>query len=196
MKKNFSLIILIVTASVIQFLGSGCAYKLSSQTSTLPGQVKVIQIPLFKNNSNEVGAETYFTNSLKTEAIRSKIVQVKNEESDVEAVLQGHIRDISIIADESVIEAKNTTYLPTENVLATQYRVTATVLLELKRRNSTELLYSGQFVQTMNYSAPQITLPVINTANSLYNESAKRQTLDAISKELMQAAFDRMVEDF
>jgi hypothetical protein len=86
--------------------------------------------------------------------------------------------------------------LPTENVLATQYRVTATVVLELKRKNSTDVLYSGQFVQTMNYSAPQITLPVINTANSLYNESAKRQTLDTISKELMQAAFDRMVENF
>ena len=196
MKKNFSLIILIVTASVIQFLGSGCAYKLSSQTSSLPGNVKVIQIPLFKNDSNEVGVETYFTNALKTEAIRSKIVQVKNDESDVEAVLQGRIRDITVIADESVIEAKNTSYLPTENVLATQYKVTATIVLELKRRNSTDLLYSGQFVQTLNYSAPQITLPVINTANSLYNESAKRQTLDAISKELMQAAFDRMVEDF
>jgi hypothetical protein len=196
MKKNFSLIILIVTASVIQILGSGCAYKLSSQTSSLPGQVKVIQIPLFKNDSNELGAETYFTNALKTEAIRSKIVQVKNDESNVEAILQGRIRDITVIADESVIEAKNTTYLPTENVLATQYKVTATVVLELKRRNSTEVLYSGQFAQTMNYSAPQITLPVINTANSLYNESAKRQTLDAISKELMQAAFDRMVEDF
>jgi hypothetical protein len=196
MKKSFSLVILIVTASVIQFLGSGCAYKLSSQTATLPGNVKVIQIPLFINDSNEVGAETYFTNSLKTEAIRSKVVQVKNDDTNVEAILQGRIRDITVIADESVIEARNTLYLPTENVLATQYRVTATVVLELKRKNSTDVLYSGQFVQTMNYSAPQITLPVINTANSLYNESAKRQTLDTISKELMQAAFDRMVENF
>ena len=196
MKNNFSLIFLKVTASVIFFLASGCAYKLSSKSSSLPGNVKIIQIPLFKNDSSEVGAETYFTNALKTEAIRSKVVQVRNDESDVEAVLQGRIQNISVIADESVIEAKNTEYMPTETVLATQYKVTANIILELKRKGSSEVLYTGQFAQTLNYSAPQITLPVINTANSLYNESAKRQTLDAISKELMQAAFDRMVENF
>jgi hypothetical protein len=196
MKNKFSLIFFKVTASVIFLLSSGCAYKLSSKSSSLPGNVKIIQIPLFKNDSSEVGAETYFTNALKTEAIRSKIVQVRNDESEVEAILQGRIRDISVIADESVIEAKNTEYMPTETVLATQYKVTANIILELKRKGSSEILYSGQFAQTLNYSAPQITLPVINTANSLYNESAKRQTLDAISKELMQAAFDRMVENF
>lgn len=196
MSKNISLIFFIVTASVIQILATGCAHKLSSQTSTLPGNVKVIQIPLFKNDSDEVGAETGFTNALKTEALKAKFVQLKNDEASAEAVLQGRIMSISVIADESVIEAKNTLYMPTETVLATQYKVTAIVELILKRKGTTTILWSGQFTQSSNYSAPQITLPVINTANSLYNESAKRQTLTALSKDMMQAAFDRMVENF
>ena len=128
--------------------------------------------------------------------MKAKFIQLKNDESSSEAVLQGRIISISVIADESVIEAKNTLYMPTENVLATQYKVTARIELILKKKNTTTILWSGQFTQSSNYSAPQITLPVINTANSLYNESAKRQTLTALSKDMMQAAFDRMVENF
>lgn len=196
MQTSFTRFFLLVTASVILFFTSGCAYKLSVETDSLPGNVKSIQIPLFKNDSAEVGAETFFTNSLKSEALRSKFVKLKNEEADVEGVLQGRITSVDVIADESVIEAKNSTYLPTETVIATQYKVTVRVSLQLKRRGSSATLWSGSFMQARNYSAPQITLPVINTANSLYNQSAKRQTLDALSKEMMQAAFDRMVENF
>lgn len=175
---------------------SGCAYKLSSEVDSLPGKVRIIQIPLFKNDSGEVGAETIFTNSLKTEALKSKYVQIKNEENEAQAILQGRITGISVVAVESVIEAKNTKYLPTETVIATQYTVSANVSLQLIRKGSSAILWSGEFQQATNYSAPQITLPVINTSNALYNHSAKRQTLDALSKEMMQAAFDRMVENF
>lgn len=196
MKKHFSRFIFIVTVSVIGLFLQACAYKLSTQTDTLPGNVKTIQIPLFKNDSNEVGAETFFTNALKIEALKASFVKIKNEESLAEAVLQGRISTVEVIADESVIEAKNAAYLPTENVIATQYRVSADVELILKRKSTNEILWRGSFKQTKSYQAPKITLPVINTANSLYNESAKRQTLDSLSKEMMQAAFDRMVENF
>lgn len=196
MRNKFSLIFLIITASVIQFSAAGCAYKLSSESSTLPGGVKIIQIPLFKNDSAEVGVETMFTNALKSEALRAKFVRLRNEESGSEAVLQGKIKSISVIADESVIEAKNTQYMPTETVLAIQYRVIVDVEIQLRRQGSSEVLWGGSFRQETNYSAPQITLPDINTANALYNTSAKRQTLDAMSKEMMQAAFDRMLENF
>lgn len=196
MSIKISHLFFILTISVIHFSLTGCAYKLSSESDSLPGKVKSIQIPLFKNESAEVGAETYFTNALKTEALRAKFIQIKNDEKDAEAILQGKITGVDVIADESVIEAKNTKYLPTETVIATQYKVSVGVELTLKRKGSSEILWSGGFRQETNYSAPQITLPVINTANALYNQSAKRQTLDALSKEMMQAAFDRMLEDF
>ena len=132
-------------------VSSGCAYRLSSEYATLPGGVKNIQIPVFKNESPEVGVETFFTNSLKSEALRSRFVRLQNEESTSEAVLQGTIKSITVIADESVIEAKNTQYMPTETVLATQYKVTVNVDVVLKRRGSTEVLWSGSFRQESNY---------------------------------------------
>ncbi|MGZ3692143.1 MAG: LPS assembly lipoprotein LptE, partial [Pseudobdellovibrio sp.] len=186
MKKQFSPLFLILTASVITFFSFGCAYRLSAQTDSLPGNVKLVQIPMFKNDSSEVGAETFFTNSLKTEAIRAKFVDIKNEQNQAQAVLQGRITQIDVIADESVTEAQNTQFLPTQTVLATQYRVTVNVNLVLTENHTNKVLWSGEFKQTKSYSAPQITLPGINTANSLYNESAKRQTLSALAKEMMQ----------
>lgn len=196
MRLKVSHLFFILTIAVINFSLTGCAYKLSSDSDSLPGNVKSIQIPLFKNDSIEVGAETFFTNALKTEALRARFIQIKNDEKDAEAILQGTITGVDVIAEESVIEAKNAKYLPTETVIATQYKVSVGVELTLKRKGSSEVLWSGGFRQQTSYSAPQITLPVINTANALYNQSAKRQTLDALSKEMMQAAFDRMLENF
>ena len=175
---------------------SSCAYNLSTKKDALPGGVKHIQIPLFKNTTSEPGAEVFFTNALKLEALRSSVTKVENEESNAEAILQGTIASITVIADDSVIESENNPYLPKRSVLATQYKVFVSVDLVLKKKGSSEILWSGNFQQTKNFPAALITLPVINSSNPLYNQSAKRQTLDALSKEMMQAGFDRMTENF
>ena len=198
MKHSLSLVFFILTASVIQFFLSGCAYKLSTKLEKLPGDVKSIQVPLFINSSTEPGIEVFFTNSLKNETLKSRVVKLVNEESESDGILQGRIVDVDVLASDSIIDAKtsNPKYLPRDNVLTSAYTVTVNVELILKKKGSSVIYWSGNFKQAQNYSAPGITLPVINTANNLYNHSAKRQTLDAISKEMMQAAFDRMLENF
>ena len=175
---------------------SSCAYKLSTNLETLPGNVRRIQIPLFKNSTIEPGVEVFFTNSLKSEALRSRVAQIENDSGNAEAILQGTIASIEVVAGDSVLQASANPYLANGTVLTTQYAVIVAVDLVLKKRDSNVVLWSGNFKQSKNLTAAQITLPVINTSNSLYNHSAKRQTLDAISKELMQAAFDRMLENF
>lgn len=196
MKRILSLIFFVLTISVIPFFLSACAYKLSAKSESMPGKISKVQIPLFINNTAEPLVETLFTNSLVAEALKSKVVVLQNNESNSEAVLQGSINSIDILSAESVVEAKNTQYLPSQTVNSIQYVVAVVVKLELKKRGSSEVIWSGTFKQSKNYSAPQLTLPVINTSNSLYNQSAKRQTLDVLSKEMMQAAFDRMLENF
>lgn len=192
MKQKITFFILLITTSVI----SSCAYNLSTKLDALPGGVKHIQIPLFKNTTTEPGVEVFFTNSLKLEALRSNVARVENEEANAEAILQGTIASITVIADDSILEAENDTYLPKRSVLVQQYKVSVSVDLSLKKKGSNAVLWSGNFQQTKNFTAAQITLPVINSSNPLYNQSAKRQTLDALSKEMMQAGFDRMIENF
>lgn len=192
MKAIFVLFILVITTSVM----SACAYKLSTNLETLPGNVSRIQVPIFKNSTLEPGAEIYFTNSLKSEALRSRVAKIVNDSADAEAILQGTLSSIEVLAGDSVIESSANPYLANGTVLATQYALIVNVDLVLKKKDSSQILWSGNFKQSKNFTAAQITLPVINTSNSLYNQSAKRQTLDALSKEMMQAAFDRMLENF
>ena len=134
MKRRLSLIFLLLTASVMPIYFSGCAYKLSTQLERLPGDVKAVKIPLFINSSTEPGAETYFTNALKNEALKSRVVKLVDSESDSDGVLQGRITDVDVVASESIREAKNEPYLSKGTVLTTSYTMTVNVELTLKKK--------------------------------------------------------------
>ncbi len=175
---------------------SSCAYKLSNKVDTLPKNVKSIFIPVFKNKTSEPLIETLFTDSLRSETLRSGYAQISDSESNSDAVLYGAIDQVDITADESVIVAKDTKYLPNNTVLSTTARITVSVSLVLKKKGSSEVLWSGSFTQSRGYTPPQLTLPTINSANSLYNLSVRRQTFATLSKDMMQLAFDRMVDNF
>lgn len=189
-----------LTATVIMFtafcLLSSCAYKLSSKFDTLPGNVRLIYAPLFKNGSTEPGLEAYFSNSMKRELLNSRVVQLVDSENEADAVLYGTVLQVEIISEEGAIEAKDTKFLPKNTILSTTTKITVTVDMKLQRKNSSEILWSSQFKQSRNYTPPQLTLPVINSANNLYNLSARRQTLETLSEEMMQLAFDRLVDNF
>jgi TolB-like protein len=182
-------------ASIFFFLSS-CAYKLSNRVDTLPGGVKTIYVPVFRNLSPEPGVEVFFTDSMKSEILRSGYATIQNSEGESDAVLVGTILSVDIITDESVTEASKTQFLPSGTVLSSNVKVTVTTRIVLRRKLSTDTLWSSEFTQSRNYVPPQVTLPVLNSANNLYNESAKRQTLSVLSNELMQLAFDRLVDNF
>lgn len=202
MKSKFVEVELKLTVSVmiiamfVTGVLSSCAYKLSNKVDNLPGNAGVIYAPMFKNVSTEPGVEVYFTNAIKKEILNSSAVKMVSQESKADAVLLGTITKVELLSDDAVIEAKDTKYLPSNTVLTTQTTVTVTVSMQLKRKNSSEVLWRGEFKQSRNYTPPQVTLPVINSANNLYNLSARRQTLETLSQEMMQLAFDRMVDNF
>lgn len=189
-KKTSALVLM------LSFLLSSCAYKNSSQSDGLPENIKVIYIPIFTNESREPLTEVYFTNAFKNEVLRSGFAQLANTEINSEATLKGVIKSVTLTSDESVIESKDTAYLPQGTVLPTQVKVRVEVFLSLIKKDSNQVLWSSTFNQTKNYTPPQITLPVINSANNLYNLSERRQTLESLSKDMMQLAFDRMVDNF
>ena len=47
-----------------------------------------------------------------------------------------------------------------------------------------------------NYKAPQLTTYGLRTANPLYNQNAKRQTIRSIAKDMAFEAVSRMTENF
>jgi TolB-like protein len=173
-----------------------CAYKLSNAVDKLPGGISTITVPMFKNESKEPNIEVFFTNSFRSEVLRFGRIKMVNGESQAEAVVTGVIKSVEISSDESVIEARNATYLPYGTVLSTQSKVTVVVTMKMTEIKTQKVLWSGDYTQSKNYTPPQITLPVINSANNLYNLSERRQTLETLSKDMMQLALDRLVDNF
>jgi hypothetical protein len=162
----------------------------------LPAGVNQIYIPLFKNESKEPNVEVMFTNALKTEALRFGKLNLVNSESAAQAILTGEISSVEITSDESVIISENAKYLPFGTVLPTQVKITVSVLIKMQDTKTKKVLWSSEYKQAKNYTPPQVTLPVLNSANNLYNLSDRRQTLETLSKDMMQLAFDRLVDDF
>jgi Lipopolysaccharide-assembly len=175
---------------------SGCAYRLSTNVDQIPGNYKTLFVPLFENNSNEPNVEVVFTNSLKTELLRFSRIHITNSKDQAEATLSGVIKQIDIKTEDSVIEARDSTYLPFGTVLPTQVKVSVITKLTLTENKTKKMIWEGEYVQSKNYTPPQINLPILNSANNNYNLSERRQTINAISKEMMQLALDRLVDNF
>lgn len=194
MKPNF--VFKFVSLLLCSMATFSCAYKLSNDVEKLPGGVTTIAVPMFKNDSREPNIEVFFTNSFKNEVLRFGRINLVNSEAQAEAVVTGVVKSVKIVSDESVIESKNATYLPFGTVLATQVKVTVTVSMKMIEVKTQKVLWSGDYEQSKNYTPPQLTLPVINSANNLYNLSERRQTLETLSKDMMQLALDRLVDNF
>jgi hypothetical protein len=180
-------------------LTSGCAYRLGSPDRTLPGGYKQISIPMFKNLSQEVGIEVYFTNSLIQEFERSKIARVVDPNL-AEAVIEGEIESVTYTPSGQNQGTTTVTssgpQLPTGAVLAAQYQILVTVKITMKRNSDKSVLWTGSFNGERTYIAPQVLSAGINTVNPLYNLSARRQNIQALSGEMMQEAHNRITENF
>lgn len=175
---------------------TSCAYHMGPRADAVPGGVKSIGIPVFKNLSKEVMVETYFTNALLQEFERSKVVQIVPEPL-AEATMYGVIKKIEYLADiNSMTLGKETQFQPAETVLTGSYQVRVEVELKLIRNGDQKLLWFSDYSKSKTYSAPQVTLPIVNSVNPLYNLSARRQLLEQVSLDLMSEAHDRMLDKF
>jgi len=182
------LALLIVGSGLI----SSCAYKWGFGERALPGGYKELAIPLFENQSSEVGLEVDFTRALIDRFNRSQVADVK-EKDRAPVYLKGKILSIDVTRG---LGASSITKLPERAVLSSAYVVSVTSELALYRESDQKLLWSSNFVRSKSYSAPRIGTPVVNSANATYNVSQRRETLRILAEESMQEAHDQMTESF
>ena len=71
----------------------GCGYKFRDMSSSLPPNVKTIAVPIFQNNTNELGLENVFTAAVVSEFNRRRLMPVKSVQS-ADAILTGVISSI------------------------------------------------------------------------------------------------------
>ena len=176
---------------------SCASYSWGPSARALPGGYKEVAIPIFINQTQEVGIEVYFTNALIQEIMRSGVAKVVDDEtSDVKIV--GELNNLQYEPSGPIISdpKKKTNYLPQETVLASAYNTVLTVTLKMIRRGDSKELWTGTFRGERSYGAPRVTLSGVNSVNPLYNMSARRINIEAISGDVMAEAYDRLTENF
>lgn len=175
---------------------SGCAYSVGTGDRRLPEGYKLIAVPVFKNSTHEVGIEVPFTNALIRELERSQIAQVVPK-SHAQVVLEGNIESVRFdVANQINCGASLACVIPRGTILNTEYRITVQARLLLKRLSDGQTLWSEEFSTQKSYLAPKVGLEGLNSANALYNHSARQENLGSMAVDLMSEAYGRLTENF
>lgn len=176
----------------------GCAYRFGYVQRDLPGGYKQVAIPVFKNVTNEVGVETFFTNELARQFNRSQVAQV-TDKAHAPVTIEGSVKNISYRQTSTVDGNKgseNKINIPANSVLAVEYRVIVSADVILRRNSDQKILWEGNFSNESVYAAPQVGLAIVNSVNPLYNQSARTELFETMARDMMAEAHDRMTENF
>ncbi len=175
---------------------SSCAYRFGSPERRIPGGYHLIAVPVFTNKTQEVTIETFFTQSMIMEVEKSSLAQVTSKEES-QAILMGEITKIDyVLGTEISNKTDGFGTLPVGTVLSKEYRILVEATIKLVRSSDMAVLWEGGVQGEKRYPAPVITKEVLNTANPLYNQSAKIQNIQQVANDMMAEAYERMTENF
>jgi len=71
----------------VLILAGGCGYRFVTPNSTLPKGVTAVQVPVFKNNTSEPGAEALFTDALRELYLHAGKLGDEGSEARIEGTL-------------------------------------------------------------------------------------------------------------
>jgi hypothetical protein len=163
---------------------------------TLPGGYDQIAIPVFSNKSDEVSIETYFTNALRREFERSQVARVTSKD-EAPVTLEGDITKVVVTPTAQALAGQNLgNSLPGNTVLNIEYIVVVTARLRLRRHSDQKVIWEQEFNREHVYDGPQIGADFINSANALYEQSSRLQTISDLAEEMMEEAHDCLTENF
>lgn len=184
-----------VVAMLMIFTLSSCAYSWGLGPRRLPEGHTRLAIPVFKNRTHEAGAEVAFTNSMIREFQRSRIGQIVDKR-EAEVVLEGSIDEIVSTSVDQLKVDQPGGLIPQGTILNTVYRVTVYTSLQLKRVSDGRIIWSDSFSGERSYLAPKLGLEGLNSANALYNHSARQELIAAMAVDVMAEAHGRLTENF
>jgi hypothetical protein len=145
---------------------------------------------MFKNLTQEVGIEVSFTNATIDELLKSRVASL-NPHAEVD--VQGIIESVRYLPSGKTPVTK----IGSDEVnLAAEYSVVIVIDMTVKKRNDDQVLWTGKFTGERSFSAAQIKAPIINSANPLYNLSARRRNIAELAQDMVAEATDKMTENF
>ncbi len=118
---------------LLALASAGCGYRPAGQASRLPAYVKVIAIPAFENQTTWMRLEQRLTAAVMEEFIHRTRYRITSTEAEADAVLTGNVLSATtapVLFDPSTGRAS-------------AVQVTVTVAVDLRDRQSQEVLYAN-----------------------------------------------------
>ena len=164
-------------ALVICLFLTSCGYQFKNQKSKLPDNIRSIAVPIFKNDTNEVGLEDVLTTEIISVFNRRQTLKVKSTNT-ADSKLIGTIRSIyyspvSFSSDER----------------ASERRVRLHVDVQLKESSTGKVIWSHAGLTYLE------TYPVIQTEPQR-TEFNKNAALQQIAENLAEKLHDYLFIDF
>jgi len=162
---------------LLLLLLSGCGgYHFASDYNNLPGEVKSISIPFFKNQTFEANIEAYFTHALMDEFIKNKKFAIVPHGGD--ATFYGVVKDF---------RANTIAYSAEDKVL--EYRAQVTLDLELKNNQTGETIWrKPSLVHNAEYK--------VSTYDFALTDASKKVAFQKIANELAEQIYEELVLGF
>jgi hypothetical protein len=179
-----------------------------------------VAIPVFSNKTQEVGLETYFTDSLRVEFERSHLAKIVSK-NDAQMIVEGTITRMLIVPIGAQLDYTSTTLLtpnpvinpqtgisssnplPSTAILNSQYNITVDVHIDARKASDHSVIWSSDFESQRQFSGALLGTPMsaggvpgVNTSAPLYDQSARQDTVARLARDLMQEAHDRLTENF
>lgn len=160
------------------FLLSGCGYHTVNSAVHLPGNVRTLAIPSFKNNTQSYHTQAVFTEAVIREfTSRTSYRIISGEDSDADATLHGTITTFAV----SPLTYDNTTGQ------TSTYLVTIVVKLELVDREGKTIWQNPSYTFREQYEQNQ------DLASFIQEDSAATRRL---AREFAEASVGDILESF
>ncbi len=155
---------------------SACGYSFPGKSGALPGGVKTIHIPLFRNLTAEPLLENQLSSTVSEVFAQSgKISQIEKRDQ-AEAVLEGVISSYSNRA---------LSYNKNDNI--SEYRSTMSLAVKLRQVSDERLLWQGDLRWDSDYFASD---------DKMRQEDLEQQAIDEITRRLAEELYFRLLDDF
>ena len=147
--KTFSLVFLALVCTI--FLAPiGCGYHLVAnsgahgETTAAHAPLPVVAIPLFSNNSTEIGMESLFANTFIETFAHSQAMRVTPRPENADLVLEGKIASVAL---------SSTAYFNINRSVVR--RATIRVELQLRRRSTGKVIWKDHGIVQEDYVVDQ-----------------------------------------
>ena len=179
---------------------TSCGYNWGTGSQSLPGGYKNVFVEIFKNSSNELGAEFSFTQALKRKLEQSGFINITSKDK-ADLIIRGHIINVTSLDSGSQptffkVNHEIKKAQPYRAPLFTIYKIQVKANVKVIQVNDKKVLWQNLVEGERTYRGSQLTKQGIRSSNVLYNKSRRKKTMKIIAKDMMEEVFDLLVENF